>query len=45
LKNRIGINASDYIVENFRSERCLDYTIIGSPINLASRLVNLISTR
>ena len=38
LQIRMGINSGYCTVGNFGSEERLDYTIIGGPVNLASRL-------
>ena len=38
LSCRIGINTSYCTVGNFGSDDCMDYTIIGGALNLASRL-------
>jgi len=38
LKVRMGINSGYCTVGNFGSEHRLEYTVLGSPVNLASRL-------
>jgi len=41
LKVRMGITTGYCTVGNFGSERRLDYTVLGSPVNLAARLQTL----
>ena len=44
LNVRMGINTGFCTVGNFGSEERMDYTIVGSQVNLASRLENLANT-
>ncbi|MBT4710056.1 MAG: adenylate/guanylate cyclase domain-containing protein [Alphaproteobacteria bacterium] len=41
LYTRLGIHPGDCIVGNVGSDRRLDFTVFGSPVNLASRLEGL----
>ncbi len=41
LRVRMGINTGYCTVGNFGSEQRLDYTVLGGPVNLASRLQSL----
>ena len=41
LQVRIGITSGFCTVGNFGSEQRLDYSVLGSPVNLAARLQNM----
>jgi class 3 adenylate cyclase len=44
LPVRVGVSAGDVIVGHIGSERRVDYTAVGSPVNLAARLQTLAET-